>query len=139
MKRGSGLRRLTPLRRSPLERQPAKPRAVPPRPAQVRPVEYRRADWQSVAGRCVMCGNPQTVRHHIVEQQTLKVEGLAHLLNCPDNALTICAQCHSSHHAWRRRIPRSALPLAALEFAERNGLGWWIDRFYPPAQERDAA
>lgn len=55
------------------------------------------------------------------------------ILWAPENGLALCSVCHARHTSAHARVPREALPDAALRFAE--GLGEWavarLDREYP--------
>lgn len=47
-----------------------------------------------------------------------------------DNLVGVCVTCHGDHEHGTRRIPRGALPDVAVEFAAREGLSWYVDRYY---------
>lgn len=95
-----------------------------------------------VKGRvCVVCGDDEVMArkrgtklqaHHVLSQQQLRAHGLEHLLWAQDNGVPACEEpCHRRHTSAVRRIPRAALPRAAIEFAAENDLMYLIERYYP--------
>jgi hypothetical protein len=99
------------------------------------------AEWRRhfAARPCVMyrespCDQEGTFRnfgHHVLSQQALKRRHLHGLLFDRRNGIALCSRHHRRHEAAVERIPRDRLPPEALEFAERLGLGWWIEQRYP--------
>lgn len=64
--------------------------------------------------------------HHVLPQGRF-----AHLAAVADNIVGLCAACHADHHhSPHGRMPRAALPACTVELAEREGLGWYLDRMY---------
>jgi hypothetical protein len=94
------------------------------------------------AGPC----DGRLVKAHLIPRQLLKREGRADLIDDPRTWVPGCGGITgcSGHHGMldysrTLRIPRSLLPAAVEEVAEEAGLGWWIDRTYPPDEARVAA
>lgn len=54
-----------------------------------------------------------------------------HLAKLATNLVGVCVACHDEHERAHRRIPIAALPGCAIALAEREGLGWYLDRTYP--------
>jgi hypothetical protein len=46
------------------------------------------------------------------------------------NRLWLCRRCHDRHETGYQRIPAMLLPRGAIEFADRLGLLWRIERDY---------
>lgn len=117
------------MRRVPLRAHPPQPRFDEPGRE-----EWKRPHW----GRCALCGERGLlIRHHVVLEQHVRAEfGNPYDLR---NALPLGAycRCHRLHHQAAARIPRSAIPPAAVEFAvellgpERAEL--YLARYYSAA------
>jgi hypothetical protein len=93
------------------------------------------AYWRAAvtAGGCIMPPphDGPIDPHHVVSQQELKKRGLEKWLTCPDNGIGLCRRHHANHETAFARVPRHLLPPSAVAFAERLGLGYYIERFYP--------
>jgi hypothetical protein len=93
--------------------------------------------WRHNLGPCAVCPvegvecHGQVTGHHIITQQQLRQHGLELELWNLRNRLPVCDGRHGQHHRASRRIPRSVLPVEALEFAEEHGLTRLIERYYP--------
>lgn len=100
---------------------------------------------------CAACGfharNPRVELdvHHIVPKEILKrIERQTgapkgSLVWDPVNGMALCSQmtenrCHPRHTVKFKPVPRSRIPEAALQFAERLGLMYLIERHYPDTQ-----
>lgn len=89
---------------------------------------------------CVVCGSTHKVQgHHVIAQQVLRRVArkfsydVLVLLWDKRNGLAVCRDCHAAHTSAKKRIPRSCIPLPALEFAAELGLTYIIERDYPEA------
>jgi hypothetical protein len=69
--------------------------------------------------------------HHVITQQQLRKRGLIHLRWDVRNGMALCERAHSRHTTAVERIPYSLLSPENIAFAEENGLGWLLDRYYP--------
>lgn len=96
--------------------------------------------------RCVMCRRAPVAReirdahwadltiregHHVIAQRFLKVERRADKLWDLRNGMCLCRWHHARHESHAERVPRAALPAAAVQFARELGLEWLLDREYP--------
>ena len=108
-------------------------------------LEWCQQVYEACGHRCAVCGyeGPHLEAHHVIEQGRLRrayaEEIHDELLWNPDNGLLLCAEpapnrCHNRHTLAVKRIPRSCLRAANEDFAERIGMGWVLDRFYPLEQ-----
>ena len=70
--------------------------------------------------------------HHILARRTLRAMGLEAHMHDPRNALGVCRAHHDRHEDYTRRIPRELLPKGVFAFAAELGIGWLLDREYPP-------
>lgn len=129
-------------------------RGTPNRPLPVPPVVRAEAFARS-RGLCVVClhregflpwrMSPGAVRrlvatgtlrwaehpHHVLPQGRFR-----HLAAIADNIVGVCATCHADHHVSPRgRMPKAALPACAIELAEREGVGWYLDRYYEDSMQ----
>jgi hypothetical protein len=95
--------------------------------------------WREAAraGICVMCGSRQGLHgHHVIRQQLLRGLARRRELDYEElrwdrrNLLVVCERDHADHHGALKRIPRSKLPAAAIEFARKHGLEAVIEREY---------
>ena len=105
--------------------------------------ELAHAWWLAVVkGKsCILCGKPSRVQgHHVIAAQVLKrlardrgldAAALLALLWDVRNGIPVCEREHADHSTAKKRIPRSALPLVALQFAAELDLTWMIERDYP--------
>ena len=112
-------------------------------------------------GYCAVCGRGPKARdpakrrfvvldpHHVIPQRYLRryvaairwadekdkaakaKTMLLALLYDRRNGICVCRDCHENHEKAVRRIPRSALPFSALQFAREIDREWYIERFYP--------
>jgi hypothetical protein len=69
--------------------------------------------------------------HHIITQQQLRKRGLSDIAWDVRNGMGLCYRHHRRHTNATERVPYTALPERAHEFAAELGLGWLLDRFYP--------
>ena len=91
------------------------------------------AGWQG----CEVCPpeerdpNAWTEIHHVISQQRLKKYArenslpamrLLEILTDPRNSIVLCKRHHGNHTVRMERIPMSAIPDAAWEFAKELGL-----------------
>lgn len=72
------------------------------------------------------CGGAAEQLHHVIYQQHVKRYGGD--LSDPRNFMPLTYDCHRRHHSRHAVIPRSALPTAALEFADEL-LGDYADDY----------
>ena len=125
-----------------------KRRASRPRHERSAQARFHDAVFRLNAARCVMCAeypvDPETRAQrpedfdwlqaaHVIPKRDLMGDDKAD----PENGLVLCCFHHARHDAWIERVPRELLPASAFAFAERTGLGWRLDKDYPP--EREAA
>ncbi len=90
---------------------------------------------------CVECGVLYNIEaHHIIAKQTIKktakTEGWdwdreQEAIWDNRNGIPLCSECHQRHEVAFKRVSRSNVPDAAVEFAAELGLGHLIDRYYP--------
>lgn len=80
------------------------------------------------------CADPLEA-HHVITQQQLRKARLAHLNWDADNGLTLCGRHHRRHHRALERVPYHCLRAHNIAFAERVGLSWLFDRYYPKTRE----
>lgn len=114
------------------------------------------AAWKKkvTRSRCAMCAargveiDAHSTRdaHHIlparyirryVRSLQLPAEDAAKLLRSllydHRNGLCLCRRCHDKHETGHTRVPRSLLPVKALQFARELRLDYVIERLYPDA------
>lgn len=114
-----------------------KPESSRKRPSDAEEREsFKRRVLTMDAGECQVhefatdCEGPLEA-HHVITQQQLRHAGRHELLWSPRNGMTVCELAHTRHTKAVLRIPLSALPARALEFARDYGFGHLIDRYYP--------
>jgi hypothetical protein len=83
--------------------------------------------------RCMVCGAKAVHAHHVVPKRTIVARGEADfpLVYDARNGFPICPACHERHEKAFRRIWRHELAFAHVDWAESNGFGWVIERYYP--------
>ncbi|HWF25203.1 MAG TPA: hypothetical protein VG275_07140 [Solirubrobacteraceae bacterium] len=98
--------------------------------------EPGRAAWKSpVVGNCAACGRRGLLlRHHVVSEAHVRRVGGDpwDLRNAMGLGYYAC-RCHRDHHHAVRRLSRSALPAAALEFAAEvlgEAAEGYLERYY---------
>jgi hypothetical protein len=75
-------------------------------------------------------------RAHLIERQRLKKEGLGEHVLDEATWRPACRLHHFSFDAFRGVVvPRLALPVETERFAERHGLGWYLDRRFGEPQD----
>lgn len=129
MKRSRGLR-ADPEKVREWQRRTARPLA---RTAKAKPKVSDRSRRQALArsgGRCVCCGARAVQVHHVLPRQKWP-----EFIDEPANLVGVCVRCHERHELAVERIPRRALPAAAVELADAHGLGWYIERTYGSREE----
>ena len=131
MNRRKPLERKTQLARGekPLKRTRLK--AGAPKRRQAVPKAIKDEVARRSRGRCIVCAwngkeTAGTQRHHV-----LPVQSWPELELHPDNMVLVCAACHDDHERANRRIPRPALPAAALKVAAVMGAEWYVEKTYP--------
>lgn len=90
--------------------------------------------WRDGMGACALvgttvCSGPLQ-GHHVVERRALKRRGLEEHLWDKRNRMSLCERHHARHTTAVERIPYSAVPAEAHEFAAELGLTYLIDRYY---------
>lgn len=119
-------------------------RRAPTRRVQGRSPQQRFHDgvFRLNAAACLMC------REYPVDEATRDARPLdfdwlqsAHVLakrgltgeqkSDPANGMVLCTYHHGRHDHWVERVPRVLLPAPAIAFADREGLGWLLDKEYP--------
>lgn len=99
--------------------------------------DWRPAVFARYGPRCVVTGLPAEQAHHVVALNVilrahhLTVEQRHQLAYDPENGAPVTADAHERHENASRRITRSELRLQHVEWAERHGFGWYLDRIYP--------
>ncbi len=129
LKRTSGLKRTTPIKRSGL--RPGR-RVHPDREGKV---AFQRAAQQQLACMNPQCPNPAAPfnAHHVVYAQHVRREG-GDVFD-PRNVMRLCTECHDRYHGNRSLIPAEVLPPAAVAFAVellgRERAAAYLARYYP--------
>jgi hypothetical protein len=86
-------------------------------------------------GCCQVCGGPADVAHHVTTAQEVRRAGGD--LWSPANSIALCEVCHIAHHNRTRPIPLSAVPEAAVEFADellgQPAADVYFTRYYGPS------
>ena len=70
---------------------------------------------------------------HVVPARVLRRLGLAELVYDHRNGVPVCDRLHDRHDLCVEKIPRSWLPADCLVWAEENGLGHEVERYWPVA------
>lgn len=116
------------------------------------PRVFREAAFRRSSGLCVVSGQPADDAHHVIPKQSLRKlvstrarqdglgqterrEFLGRILWDVRNGVAVSRVVHDRHTKAVERIPRSALPKCAIEFAQELGLLWMIERDYPERTE----
>lgn len=109
-------------------------------------ITLQRADF-ACAVSDETCSGPLQAHHVVSQQQIRKVaksEGwdnqlLGARLWDAGNGLAVCGRHHDRHTRAVERLPFEVIPTAALVFARMHNLMWWLERYYPEAQDQEAA
>jgi hypothetical protein len=116
------------VRRTAIKRKP---------PLRRKPAEVIQADlWRSDLGPCLFAGRDlcegPVEGHHAILRQTLRHEGHVDHVWDRRNRVALCSRHHRRFHLGLLTINQRQLPPPVLEFAEELGLGWVIEKRYPP-------
>jgi hypothetical protein len=137
MKRGGGLKRLTPLKRADWRTTNPPPRREAKRLPGAR--GWTQRVFALHGRRCIVCRAKAVQAHHVVPRGVIL--RAAHLT--PDvretlaydarNGVPVCVHCHERHELAAARIPFDRLPDSVVEWARFHGFaGRVMDRrVYP--------
>lgn len=124
--------------------------AKKPQVGPLTPSAWKKAVWERQAreqGRpnqapvCAVTGEELNFihddAHHPLEKRLLKARGEQHRMYDPRNGMFVKARVHGGHTSGMDRIPRSAVPASAFEFAREVG-PWALARIesdHPPKEQ----
>jgi hypothetical protein len=107
--------------------------------------EYACIDLDSEPATCFLAQFTDTEcagrleKAHLIEKQRLRKEGLSEHMWAPEVWRPACKRHHFMLDAYRGLVvPRSLLPVETELFADRHGLGWYLDRKYGEREEAAA-